>query len=402
MAELDFKVYRYRWVVLAVFMFANLTIQGLWIAYAPVTGPAAKFYGVTDLQIGFLSMVFMIAFLPLSIPVSWLIDTYGFKLAVGVGVILMSIFGILRGLVGQNYTLVLISTIGIAAAQPFLLNAWMKVAANWFALKERATAVGLVTLANLVGMALGMVFTPMLIQTFSIPHIQLAYGGIAAFSALLFLIFARENPPTPPCPPGMEARALMLDGLKQALKVKAFWYWLIITFVGLGLFNGISTWIENIVRPRGFSPTDAGTLGAAILVGGVLGAVILPALSDKYQKRQLFLFLSIGLAIPGLVGIAYAQSLGFLLFSGVWMGFFLVGANPIGMQYSAEVTFPTPEGTLNGLIQLFGQASVVFVYIMEAFRAADGSFTFALLFGALSLLICLLLVTKMKDAKVAA
>lgn len=402
MAELDFKVYRYRWVVLAVFMFVNLTIQGLWIAYAPVTGPAAKFYGVTDLQIGFLSMVFMIAFLPLSIPVSWLIDTYGFKLAVGVGVILMSVFGILRGLVGQNYTLVLISTIGIAAAQPFLLNAWMKVAANWFALKERATAVGLVTLANLVGMALGMVFTPMLIEKFSIPHIQLVYGGIAAFSALLFLVFARENPPTPPCPPGMEARALMLDGLKQALRVKAFWYWLIITFVGLGLFNGISTWIENIVRPRGFTPTDAGTLGAAILVGGVLGAVILPALSDKYQKRQLFLFLAIGLAIPGLVGIAYAQSLGFLLFSGVWMGFFLVGANPIGMQYSAEVTFPTPEGTLNGLIQLFGQASVVFVYIMEAFRAPDGSFTFALLFGALSLLICLLLVFKMKDAKVVA
>ncbi|MRS04489.1 MFS transporter, partial [bacterium] len=278
MAELDFKVYRYRWVVLAVFMLVNLTIQGLWIAYAPITGPAAKFYGVSDLQIGFPSMVFMIAFLPLSIPVSWMIDTYGFKLAVGVGVVLMSVFGILRGLVGQNYTLVLISTIGIAAAQPFLLNAWMKVAANWFALKERATAVGLVTLANLVGMALGMVFTPMLIEKFSIPHIQLVYGGIAAFSALLFLVFARENPPTPPCPPGLEARALMLDGLKQALKVRAFWYWLIITFVGLGLFNGISTWIENIVRPRGFTPTDAGTLGAAILVGGVVGAVVLPAL----------------------------------------------------------------------------------------------------------------------------
>ena len=399
MDEKEFKLYNYRWVVLAVFMFVNLTIQVLWIAYAPITGPATAYYGVSDLQIGLLSMVFMIAFVPLSIPVSWLIDTYGFKIAVSAGVILMSIFGILRGLAGQNYTLVLISTIGIAVAQPFLLNSWMKLPANWFAPSERATAVGLVTLANLVGIALGMVVTPALITTTSIPQIQLLYGGVAAFSALLFLIFARENPPTPACPPGKEERALMLDGLKQALKIRQFWYWLIITFIGLGLFNGISTWIEGIVRPRGFTPTIAGDLGAVMLVGGVIGAVVLPALSDKTHKRQLFLYIGIALAIPGLIGVAFARTLLPLLVSGFFLGFFLVSANPIGMQYSAEVTFPVPEGTLNGLIQLFGQASVVFVYIMEALRASDGSFTYALLVGAAALLLCLVLVSRMKDVQ---
>jgi hypothetical protein len=71
----QYRVYRYRWVVLAVFMFINLTIQMLWIGYAPITGSAARFYGVTDLQIGLLAMSFMIAFIPLSLPVSWVIDT---------------------------------------------------------------------------------------------------------------------------------------------------------------------------------------------------------------------------------------------------------------------------------------------------------------------------------------
>ena len=47
---------------------------------------------------------------------------------------------------------------------------------------------------------------------------------------------------------------------------------------------------------------------------------------------------------------------------------------PIGMQYSAEVTAPTPEGTSNGLIQLAGQASVVFVALMALTRTASGSF----------------------------
>jgi len=223
MSDRDFRLYGYRWVVLAVFMFVNLTIQMLWIAYAPITGPAARFYGVTDLQIGLLAMSFMMAFIPLSIPVSWAIDTYGFRLTVSIGTVLMGVFGVLRGLAGANYTLVLWSTIGIAIAQPFLLNAWTKVPAQWFAIEERATAVGLVTLANLVGTALGMVLTPILTETMPIPTVQLIYGGLAALSTVLFIILAREKPPTPPCPPGMEARALMLDGLKHALTVRAVW-----------------------------------------------------------------------------------------------------------------------------------------------------------------------------------
>ncbi|MFN8398510.1 MAG: MFS transporter [Anaerolineales bacterium] len=392
-----FKLYGYRWVVLGVFMFINLTIQMLWITYAPITGPAAAFYGVTDLKIGFLAMSFMIAFIPLSIPVSWVIDTYGFRVAVSIGAVMMGIFGLLRGFAGANYSLVLWSTIGIAAAQPFLLNAWTKVPANWFAIEERATAVGLVTLANLVGTALGMVLTPALTETMSIPTVQLIYGGIAAFSSVLFLIFAKETPPTPPGPAGSEVRALMLDGLKHAFTVKSFWLYLFVSFVGLGIFNGVTTWVENIIRPRGFTPSDAGTLGALMLVGGVLGAVIIPPFSDKTRKRQPYILAGMLLAIPGLVGLAFATT-GWLLFvSAFAMGFFLVSTSPIGMQYTSEVTQPTPEGTSNGLIQLFGQASVVFVYIMEALKTADGSFTPALLLAIGLLVVSAALVTQMKD-----
>ena len=50
----------------------------------------------------------------------------------------------------------------------------------------------------------------------------------------------------------------MLDGLKHALTVKPFWLYLCVSFIGLGIFNGITTWVENIIRPRGFTPTDAG------------------------------------------------------------------------------------------------------------------------------------------------
>ncbi len=307
------------------------------------------------------------------------------------------VFGVTRGLAGGNYTLVLLSTFGIAIAQPFLLNAWTKVPARWFAIDERATAVGLVTLANLVGTALGMVLTPILIESLAIPTVQLIYGSLAASSAVLFVIFAREQPPTPPCPPGMEVRALMLDGLKHALRVKDFWLYLFVAFIGFALFNGVNTWVENIIRPRGFTPTDAGTLGALMLFGGLLGAVIIPPFSDKQHKRKRFLLLGIALAIPGLIGLTFATEYWLLLISAFSMGFFLISASPIGMQYAAEITYPTPEGTSNGLIQLFGQASVVFVYVMEALKSSDGSFTPSLLLAIGLLIVSAAIITQLKD-----
>ncbi|MBP1701404.1 MAG: transporter, family, protein 7 [Chloroflexi bacterium] len=395
--ERKYQVYSYRWVVLAAFMAINLVIQILWISYAPITGPAAQYYGVSDLQIGLLAMSFMIAFIPLSLPVSWVIDTYGFRLAVSIGAVLMGVFGLLRGLVGANYSLVLLSTIGIAIAQPFLLNAWTKVPAKWFSINERATAVGLVTLANLVGTAIGMVLTPILIEDMPIPTVQLIYGGLAAFSALLFLLLARESPPTPPCPPGMETRALMLDGLKHALRVPSFWLILFVFFVGMGVFNGINTWIENIVRPRGFTPTDAGTIGALMLVGGLFGAVIIPPISDRQHKRKRYLLLGILLAIPGLIGVTYASAQWLVLVSAFAFGFFLISVSPVGMQYAAEITRPTPEGTSNGLIQLFAQGSVVFVYVMEAMKSQDGAFTPGLLLALGLMLASALLVTRLEE-----
>lgn len=391
------RLYGYRWVVLAVFMLINMTIQMLWISYSPITGPAAAFYHVTDLKIGLLSMVFMAAFIPLSIPVSWAIDTWGFHRAVSAGAVMMGVCGILRGLAGTSYALVLASTIGIAVAQPFLLNAWTTVPAKWFDREFRATAVGLVTLASLVGTALGMILTPVLTQRASIAHVQLLYGVLAALSSVLFMTLAREKPPTPPCPAGQETRALMLDGLRNALSNSMFWMFLAICFVALGLFNGLSTWVEPIIRPRGFSPEQAGTLGALMLVGGVIGAVVIPAFSDRQHKRRKYLMIGILGAIPGLMGITFAQSAWLLLASGFELGFFLTSLSPVGMQYAAEITYPTPEGTSNGLIQLFGQAAVVYVYVMQAMRTSNGSFTISLLFGVFLLVICAVIATRLRD-----
>ncbi len=393
----SYRVYRYRWVVLAVFMMANLAVQMLWISYAPITSLASKYYGVSDLDIGLLAMAFMIVFIPVALPAAWLIDTRGFRLAVGVGVVLIAVFGVARGLSGANYTLVLLCTIGIAVGQPFLMNAWTKVPAVWFAPRERATAVGLVTLASMLGIAIGMAFTPVLAEATSIGAMQLVYGLLAAASAVAFLALARERPATPPCPPGDDERALMLDGLKHALTVKPFLVLLAVAFIVMSTFNGVTTWVEQIIKPRGFSPTEAGIMGALMLFAGIIGAVILPALSDRQGRRIRFMVIALVATIPGVLGVAFVSTTLLLYAFAALLGFFLVAFMPLGMQYAAEITRPTPEGTSNGLIQLFGQVSVIWVYIMAALRSSNGSFTVSLVLSTALLAGCAIAVSRLSD-----
>jgi hypothetical protein len=69
-------------------------------------------------------------------------------------------------------------------------------------------------------------------------------------------------------------------------------------------------------------------------------------------------------------------------------------------QYAAEITHPTPEGTSNSLIQLFGQAPVIFVYLMDALKTADGSFTPALLLTMGLMLASALIITQLRDPPV--
>lgn len=394
----SYRVYGYRWVVLAVFMLANLTMQMLWISYAPITSTAAAYYGVSDLAVGLLSMTFMIVFIPLALPAAWLIDTRGFRVAVGSGVVLMAVFAVVRGLAGADYTVALLATIGIAAGQPLLLDAWTKVPARWFALDQRATAVGLVTLSSMLGIAVGMAVTPVLADATSVATMQLVYGGLAVVAALAFLSLARERPATPPCPPGTEERALMLDGLRHAVRVKPFLVVLAVAFVVMSAFNGVTTWVEKIVEPRGFSATDAGTMGALMLVAGIVGAVVLSALSDRRGQRIRYAVIALAATVPGILGVAFASSTLLLFALAAVLGFFLVAVFPILMQYAAEITNPTPEGTSNGLVQLSGQVSVVSVYVMEALRTADGSFTLSLLLLAGLLAACALVVSRLRDA----
>lgn len=370
------RVYGYRWIALLAFSLSHGLMQVLWITFAPITGEAATFYGVTPLQIGFLSMLFMIVYLVVSIPASWAIDTWGIRKGVGIGVALMGVFGLVRGLWGESYSVVVFATVMIAIAQPFILNSVTAMSVRWFPLKERATAAGIAVLFQFIGIVAAMALTPPLTIAYGIPQMLKIFGIATMVGAVLFFLLVKERPPTPPVIGDEEPRTLVFDGLKHIFKQRDMILLIIVFFIGLGIFNAVTTWVEQMIAPRGFDITQAGNLGAVMMAAAIVGAIVIPIFSDRRRKRRIYIILCLAGLIPGLVGLTFAKSYGLLLASGAVFGFFLTGGAPVIYQFSAEICLPAPEATSQGLLLLAGQVSGIFFILgMDWFRTPSGSMT---------------------------
>ncbi|MBW2409333.1 MAG: MFS transporter, partial [Deltaproteobacteria bacterium] len=317
----EYKVYGYRWIALAVFALVQASIQVLWSSLLPITSEAAQFYGVSALMIGLLSMLFMFVYVFVSLPSSWAISAFGVRKGMGFGVVLMGVFGLVRGFFGHNYTIVLIATVMLSIAQPFIINSITTMSARWFPVHERATATGIAMLAQFIGIMGGMAVSPILAGSLGIKTMLTWYGVLAFTALVLFFMLYREKPLTPPSASEKEDRFMMREGLKHVFKTREGIFLLIIFTLGLAAFNTVSTWIEQIIIPRGFNSMQAGTLGGIMMVAGILGCIVLPILSDKTRRRKPYLLLGVAMIVPGLLGLTYVQTLTSLLLAGAVIGF---------------------------------------------------------------------------------
>ena len=206
----------------------------------------------------------------------------------------------------------------------------------------------------------------LLFKAYGLEKMLMIYGVAALAGAVIFILFNRECPLTPPCPPGHDDRIPVFTGLKYIFKQRDMILLILVFFLALGIFNAVTTWVEQIVSPRGFTIAQAGVAGAIMMFGGIVGAMILPPLSDRLRKRKIFLVLSMIGVIPGLLGMTFTGSYGLLIASSFIFGFFLIGGGPIGFQYGAEICYPAPEATSQGLLLLAGQISgILFVFGMD-------------------------------------
>lgn len=391
-------VYTYRWAVLLVFALLNVVLQVHWVAFAPITTEAAAFYSVEPLSIAFLAMLFLLVYLVVCLPASYVLDTFGLRVGIGIGAALMGASALLKGLYGANYTAITAAQTGLAIAQPFILNAYTRLSSQWFPAGEHATATGLASLSQYVGFVVAMAVTPPLAHAYGIEAMLQVYGVATVLCVIAFFIVFREHPPTPPSHFDEEPRLGVFAGLRHIARQPQMLLLIYIFFIGIGVFNAVTTWIEEILAPRGFSASQAGLAGALMMVAGILGALIVPPLSDRYRKRVVFLVVCTAITALGLAGFAFAKTFAGLLAASFVLGFGILSAGPVGFEYGAELGHPAPESTSQGLLILGGQISgIIFIFGMDALRSQTGSMQPFMLFFIVATLANVLLALRFRD-----
>ena len=118
----QYRVYGFRWVILAAIVPMILCTEMFWLTLAPISSMAEQYYGVGNLEISMFSTSYMIMYIIFTLPASWVIDKYGFRRSLTIGAVITAVFGTFRMLFADHYMIALLCQFLIAAGQPFLLN----------------------------------------------------------------------------------------------------------------------------------------------------------------------------------------------------------------------------------------------------------------------------------------
>lgn len=361
-----------KWSVLGVFTAVAGVSQMLWLNFAPLLSMIQERYGVTELEASSLILVFPGLYVIFSLHAGALIDRRGYPFVVGVGSVIMAVFSCVRIFDG-SFAALLIGQIGIAVAQPYVVNGISKLVADWFEEDSHGLATGIGTIGMFLGMALALALTPALNAEFGLRTTMIIFAGVSVATAFAFIIVAREN--TSQSAHSREASlksgestfAMMQILFKNSNLILLF----VLAALALGFFNGLTTWLEPILADQRINAEDAGLVGGMLIVGGILGSAIIPAISDHYGQRKPFLLLSAAASVALLYPLCTSTNFNWLLVYGALMGFFFLPGYALLFAMTEEHAGARYAGSATGVLMLTGNAGGVIVsLLMETVKGA--------------------------------
>lgn len=396
MEQTEYRTYKKRWLMVAALVPIIVATEIYWLAFAPISSAVELFFGVDEMSITLFAMSYMLMYIVLAIPASQVVDKYGFKRSVTIGVVLMVIPAVLRYIYADNFTVAIICQFAMAASQPFLVNISTKVPSNWFPVKERATASGILVMAQYLGFIIPMAFAASLFSL-GMKTMMGIYALITVIAALLAIVLTRENPPVAPGQPEPK-EDMNFRSIKELFKRRQYLLVLLIGFVSIGLLNTLLSMIESILAPKGMMELD-GIAGVIFIAAGIIGAIVVPMFSDKIGKRMVLIRIGIISLIGLLALLTFIDNVAVVMVIYGVIGFLVMGLAPILFQHGAESAYPSKEGVSFGMIMLMGQVSgLIFVLVFELISAS--SILWSMLFLLLLAVIQLPSAVKMKESDV--
>jgi MFS family permease len=296
------KLYRYRWVIVGIFWLVIFAYGANWFALSPMLGEFKTTFGITNtwqtpLLISLIGM-FVIFF---AWPAGSLTDRKGPKLSISIGALFMAIgFGIRPWLLDSFYTLLgssIIAGIGLA----WILVAMAPQMLRWFPHKQASLAVGIAASGLFIGFGTGSLCMPLLVSMTSKFNSFLLFGIIAIIACIIWIIFARDSPKTPPEEQKKVQVMGFAEGMKNVLHSKNAFLYPIVGFLIVGITLVISHFIPTLYSFDPNMKKQGGYIAGFLLYGCALGAFTAPFAAKKFGIRKITLSVIGGAIILWLV-----------------------------------------------------------------------------------------------------
>jgi sugar phosphate permease len=217
----------------------------------------------------------------------------------------------------------------------------------------------------------------------------LIYGIIGAISIPAFFIFTKTRSSSAQNEMGTEEISY-IDGIRKIYKIRDFIILGFIALIGIGVFNGLLTWLEKILNEvHHISMIEAGNISSMLVLSGMIGCIVIPMISDRVMKRKPFLMIASFIGIISVIILMFSRNSLVDTVNAIVMGFFVVSTLPIILTMSAEIAGEKFAGISSAYLQLLGNgAAAAIVPIMEAIHKLTGQYTLplamlAVLFGIL-------------------
>lgn len=151
--QLPTRLYKRRWMIVLLFSSYSLCSSFQWIQYGSINNIVTKFYGVETFTIDWMSMIYMLTYIPLVFPATWLLDRKGLRIIALVATALNCIGSWIK-VVSVRRDLFPVTFLGqffASLANAFILGMPSGIASVWFGSNEVSTACSVGVFGNQVG-----------------------------------------------------------------------------------------------------------------------------------------------------------------------------------------------------------------------------------------------------------
>ncbi|XP_028293855.1 choline/ethanolamine transporter flvcr2a isoform X2 [Gouania willdenowi] len=375
---METKLYKRRWVMLFIFCIYSMSNAFMWLQYSIISNIFMRFYNIGSLGIDWLSMIYFLTYIPLILPVTWLLDNRGLKHVVVVGSAFNCIGAWIKTSTAdpEMFAVTFFGQFVCSVATVYILGIPSRLASLWFGKHEVSTACSVGVLGNQVGIAIGFLLPPILVPNSDdmnelAHHMRIMFyisAGVATVIFVIVIIVFQERPELPPSQAQAQARNMPADeysykaSILRLLHNKPFMLLVVSYGLNVGCFYAISTLLNRmIIEHYPNEEVNAGRIGLTIVVAGMVGSLLCGLWLDKtktYKQTTLAVYI---LSLISMLVYSFTLNLGHLwvvfVMAGV-LGFFMTGYLPLGFEFAVELTYPESEGTSSGLLncsaQLFG------------------------------------------------